>query len=470
MSDSRRGFLKSSAAVAAGFMGLKSFVNDGSARAAEDAAATGKASIGYGPLVTDPKGLLDLPRGFSYRIISEEGNEMSDGLLVPGAPDGMAALPGPYGLTVLIRNHELSPDDTGPFGENRERAKLVDPSKIYDSGHGETPSSGGTTTVVYDTRNGQVVREFLSLAGTIRNCSGGPTPWKTWVTCEETVERAGSNENFKTEKDHGYNFEVPVSARIELADPIPLTDMGRFNHEAIAVDPRTGIVYETEDRDDSLIYRFVPNQPGKLQAGGRLQALVVRDQKQLDTRNWSAPNTVSIGQKMAVEWIDMDDVTSPEDDLRYRGFDAGGARFARGEGIWYGNGEFYFACTSGGHSKIGQLWKYKPSYDEATTRESSNPGHLELFIEPNDTNLVHNADNLTVAPWGDLILCEDRSENVVRLVGVTPQGECYHFGFNHLRTEFAGVTFSPDGSALFVNIQGAGTTVAITGPWRSKSV
>ena len=84
MSDSRRGFLKSSAAVAAGFMGLKSFVNDGSARAAEDAAATGKASIGYGPLVTDPKGLLDLPRGFSYRIISEEGNEMSDGLLVPG--------------------------------------------------------------------------------------------------------------------------------------------------------------------------------------------------------------------------------------------------------------------------------------------------------------------------------------------------------------------------------------------------
>lgn len=466
MSSSRRRFLKGSAAVAAGFMGLKTLVHTQPAQASEETATLNEHEYGYGELVVDPKGVLDLPRGFSYRIISEEGNEMNDGLVVPGAPDGMAALPGPYGLTVVIRNHELSPDNPGAYGENRERAKKIAPSKIYDPGGGKTPCSGGTTTIVYDTSTGQVVREFLSLTGTIRNCAGGPTPWKTWVSCEESTQRATSSDDLVVEKDHGYNFEVPVTARMEIADPIPLTDMGRFNHEAVAVDPKTGIVYETEDRDDSLFYRFLPNQPGNLKAGGKLQALVISDKSGLDTRNWSDSVTVPTGQQMAVRWIDVENVTSPEDDLRKQGFDRGAAKFARGEGIWYGNGEFYFACTSGGSAKIGQIWKYKPSYDEGTSREAADPGQLELFVEPNNTDLVHNADNLTVAPWGDLMVCEDRSGHVVRLVGVTPDGKCYHFGFNHLRSEFAGVTFSPDGSTLFVNIQGPGLTIAITGPWR----
>lgn len=466
MSSSRRRFLKGSAAVAAGFMGLKTLSHTQSSYGSEEGADSEAEDYGYGDLITDPQGILDLPKGFSYRVISEEGGEMSDGLLIPGAPDGMAALPGPYGLTVIIRNHELSPNNTGPYGENRERAKQIPASKIYDPGKGKTPCSGGTTTIVYDTISGKVVREFLSLTGTIRNCAGGPTPWKTWVTCEETTQRAESTEELEVEKDHGYNFEVPVTARMEIADPIPLIDMGRFNHEAVAVDPKTGIVYETEDRDDGIFYRFLPSQPGNLKAGGRLQALVVNDQKSLDTRNWSAPDTVSVGQSLPVSWIDIENVASPEDDLRNQGFDAGAAQFARGEGIWYGNGEFYFACTSGGSEKIGQIWKYKPSYDEGSSREASEPGRLELFIEPNDTNLVHNADNLTVSPWGDLIVCEDRSGQVIRLVGVTPKGQCYHLGFNHLNSEFTGATFSHDGSTLFVNIQGPGLTLAITGPWR----
>jgi secreted PhoX family phosphatase len=313
----------------------------------------------------------------------------------------------------------------------------------------------------------------MSLAGTIRNCAGGPTPWKTWITCEETVVRAGENgeENAKyiAEKDHGYNFEVPVTARMELTCPIPLLEMGRFNHEAIAVDPKTGIVYQTEDRDDGLIYRFLPHQLGNLQAGGRLQALAIAASKITDTRNWQDSDHISVGQTFSANWIDMEDVTAPDDDLRKRGFDAGAARFARGEGIWYGNGEFYFACTSGGKEKIGQIWRYRPSYDEGTADEKASSGQLELFIEPNDTNLVHNADNLTVSPWGDLIVCEDRDQQIVRLVGVTPDGKCYPFAMNHMRTEFAGATFSPDGSTLFVNLQHSGQTVAITGPWHSKS-
>ena len=119
---------------------------------------------------------------------------MNDGLLIPEAPDGMAALPGPYGLTVIIRNHELSPNNTGSYGENRERAKQIPTSKIYDPGKGKTPRSGETTTIVYDMTSGKVVREFLSLTGTIRNCAGGPNPWKTWGTCEEITQPAESTE------------------------------------------------------------------------------------------------------------------------------------------------------------------------------------------------------------------------------------------------------------------------------------
>ncbi|MFC1758334.1 alkaline phosphatase PhoX [Planctomycetota bacterium] len=353
-------------------------------------------------------------------------------------------------------------------------------STLGEAGMGETPGTGGTSTIVYDTKSNTKIREFLSLAGTIRNCAGGPTPWKTWITCEETVFRAGehaeedSGEKFQTEKDHGYNFEVPVSARMELATPIPLTEMGRFHHEAVAVDPKTGIVYQTEDRDDGIFYRFLSNSPGNLIDGGRLQALVIKDKRSADTRNWkdqdqTVRDPIAVGQKFSVEWLDLDDVTSPEDDLRVRGFDAGAARFARGEGIWYGNGEFYFACTNGGKEEIGQIWRYRPSYDEGTAKEQESPGELELFIEPNDTNLIHNADNLTVSPWGDLIVCEDRDQQVVRLVGVTPDGKCYPFALNHMRTEFAGVTFSPDGSTLFVNLQHTGHTLAIRGPWQQQT-
>jgi secreted PhoX family phosphatase len=166
-----------------------------------------------------------------------------------------------------------------------------------------------------------------------------------------------------------------------------------------------------------------------------------------------------------VTWIDLDDVESPEDDLRFRGFASGAARFARGEGMWYGRGAIYFACTNGGSEKKGQIWKYTPSPDEGKPEESREPGRLELFVEPNDGTLVENADNLTMAPWGDLIVCEDGSEQQF-LVGVTPEGEIYKFARNAMNTsELAGATYSPDGSTLFVNIQSPGITLAITGPW-----
>lgn len=469
----RRQFMKSATAVTMGFGGLQAlFARNALATPASDA-----IGLGFGPLVPDPQGIFDLPEGFRYQIISRIGQTMSDGLLVPGLPDAMGAFEGPAGKTIIVRNHELDPSklDGTPFGKGQRLAGRLPRARFYDAGFGTYQSFGGTTTIVYDTRTGTVEKEFLSLAGTIRNCAGGPTPWGTWITCEETAERAsdrfGNNKVY--EKDHGYNFEVPASAEPGLADPVPLRAMGRFMHEAVCVDPSTGIVYQTEDRHDGLIYRFVPNVPGKLHEGGRLQALCVKGRLSLDTRNWERQK-VAVGERLPVEWLDMDDVEAPDDDLRKRGFARGAARFARGEGMWWGAmadgspASAYFACTSGGRIKKGQIWRYTPSPAEAAEHESSEPGVLELFVEPNDAGLIDNADNITVAPFGDLVICED-GEGEQFLVGVTPEGRIYKMGRNAWNTsELAGACFSPDGSTLFVNVQHVGITLAITGPWESR--
>ncbi len=132
--------------------------------------------------------------------------------------------------------------------------------------------------------------------------------------------------------------------------------------------------------------------------------------------------------------------------------------------MWYGNDAVYFACTNGGPEELGQIWKYTPSESEATDGEAENPGKIELFVESMDSSIIENADNLTVAPWGDLIVCEDTDE-MQDLNGVTPEGKVYKFGRNaKSNSELAGATFSPDGSTLFMNIQHSGITLAITGP------
>jgi uncharacterized protein len=138
--------------------------------------------------------------------------------------------------------------------------------------------------------------------------------------------------------------------------------------------------------------------------------------------------------------------------------------FARGEGIHFDRGEMFFACTSGGDAKAGQIFRYRPARDEG---RSARGGTIELFFESPEAAIMDYADNLTVAPWGHLIICEDRSgsgkENHLR--GVAPDGRAYLLARLRLDTELAGACFAPDGRTLFVNIYSPGQTVAITGPW-----
>ncbi len=464
-SINRRNFLQQTGMVSLGFIGLQTFLNTS---CNDSSASVREASENreYGSLMEDPKQIIKLPKGFTYKIIGRRGDPMSDGLLQPDKPDGMATFVGSNGRVILVRNHELMPTNFGAFGSENELMSKIDASKIYDFREGNLPCTGGTTTLVINEENLEVEKSWLSLAGTLRNCAGGPTPWGTWVSCEEIVIPLGNGYS----KGHGYNFEVPASEQIGLVDPVPLKAMGQFNHEAICVDPRTGIVYQTEDAHDGLIYRFLPHEKGNLVKGGRLQALAIKGQKSASTRNWKKDaGTFPINKKIAVEWLDMPNAAeSPEDDLRIRGYANGAAKFARGEGMWFGNKELYFACTSGGKTKTGQIFRYIPSPEEGTAAEKNNPGQLELFLEPNDMDLLKYCDNLTIAPWGDIVLCEDR--NHPRVVGVTKGGKVYHLAESvYLESEFAGGVFSPSGKTYFVNIQHAGLTLAIQGPWRSGS-
>ena len=450
----RRHFLQCIAAAAAAMPGCSSTI------------------IRDGELRSDRKRILKLREGLSYQIVSEAGDKMSDGLVVPGAHDGMAAFAGDNGQVILVCNHELGPSrrDMSAFGTYRGSSFRDLPAEAYDAGKGRTPGPGGTTTTVWDPASGETVRQHLSLSGTEINCAGGATPWGSWLSCEECFENPGTrnDKRVKTirEKRHGYVFEVPASAEGPVPAK-PIKGMGRFAHEACAVHEATGIVYMNEDQHLSLFYRYVPNVAGDLLAGGRLQALAIVDQPSIRTHNWGN-HAVSLNETLTTRWIDLENVDPEDNDLRLRGAADGAASFARGEGLAVAGDMIAFTCTTGGPARLGQVFTYEPSPFEGTPEEEQSPGQLTMIAESDVTSLLRNPDNLTMAPWGDLIVCEDTVDSAAHcgIIGIRPDGTQYEIAYNsYSESELAGVCFSPDGKTMFVNIQYPGMTLAITGDW-----
>jgi secreted PhoX family phosphatase len=430
----------------------------------------------YGPVLptkdeTTGLELLKLPEGFRYWSYSWTGDPLSDGVVCPNLHDGMAVVEkfrdrendevegwfkedgrwqhgrrrsrGDEKL-VLVRNHEGGVG--APYLGNR-------PDLTY-APVGVRTGAGGTTNLVFNVTKGKFESAVSSLAGTIRNCAGGVTPWGTWLTCEETDE-AG----------HGWTFEVGSDG----GSTTPLTDLGRFSHEADMIDPGTGIVYETEDAGNSGFYKFLPHRLAHLEKGGRLYMLAIRNSPNIDL-GVSLP----IGAKYDVVWVRIDDPTAATESCYAQGAAKGGARFSRLEGAWWGDRTGYFLSTNGGSVGEGQVFEYDPKEETLTV----------IYDAPNATD-VDNPDNITVTPRGGLLLCEDAAGNHFtegeRLVGLTLHGQTFTFAMNNIvlagnynavvragdyrQNEWAGACYSPDGKWLFANIQTPGLTFAITGPW-----
>ena len=410
----------------------------------------------------DGNTILALPKDFRYVTFSKTGDTFGNGLLVPRNHDGMACFEGRGHTVRLIRNHELrnAPGDF-TLGVNAPAPLRYDERGM-----------GGCMTLDFDTRRKRLVRQFVSIGGTFVNCSGG---WSLrnsgWITCEETT--AGVSNGFL--KPHGYNFLVPASAD-STVPAVALTAMGRFSHEASVADER-GIVYQTEDSGNSSgFYRFIPNDPRNLRAGGSLQMLAVTGNQ---TANMFAGQRV--GVRLPVHWVP---IPVPDPNLEGGGMScfaqgraAGGAAFNRLEGVFRAHdGEsIYFISTSGGTAQRGQLWHYIPDEDG---------DQLVLVFESPVGSVLDSPDNLCLTPNGAVLFCEDDASgdndthplapgitDVNRLIGLGLAGEPFEFAVNLLNdSEFAGACFSPDGEILFVNLfggsaPGSGMTCAIWGPW-----
>ena len=411
------------------------------------------AEAGYGALQKDPGGIIDLPKGFQYRMISPEGTMLSDGAPVPSDFDGMAAFRGTRrGTTVLVRNHELAANEGGPTSDN----EAVQGSNPYDENQ-----IGGTSAVVIDNDSRRVLRDFVTSSGQTTNCAGGATPWGTWLTCEESKE-----------PNHGYVFEVDPRDPQNNRSKTPILDMGRFSHEAVDIDPDTGIAYLTEDDPSgvsntgdpaaetgaSFLYRFIPNnkakRPGALQDGGRLQVMAIDETTQTNA------DLYRTGQSFKVVWADIADPNAAHEQALLT---PNAIKFNRLEGAFFKGGAFWFDDTNGGEDRLGQIFRYFPQSNT-----------LELFYEGNDPGKIESPDNIAITPFGDLWFVEDEAvsngDSVNRVVGITPGGQVYKFARNALNdSEFAGPTFSPDGRTFFVNIQNPGITLAIWGPFRYQN-
>ncbi|MGW0286705.1 alkaline phosphatase PhoX [Streptomyces sp. NPDC003236] len=454
MSATRRQVLARASAVGAGI----AFTGALSELFAGTAVARGPGDTGYGPLVPDPNGLLDLPKGFRYTVLSREGDQLRSGEgPVPSNHDGMAAFAGRGSRTHLVRNHE-----------NRVTARIPVPTVAgltYDPA-----GKGGCTALTLDAGR-RVLSERVAIAGTAVNCAGGRTPWGTWLTCEETEDRAGTN---GYAKDHGFIFEVhPTDPHRTGA--VPLTAMGRFQHEAIAVDPHLGVVYETEDAFDrpfGLFYRFLPQKPlggvGSLRAGGRLQAMRVPGVPDLSTIQETGAHFDG------VEWVDVPDPSAAATPTRLQDYGPRGITHAQKlEGCYWGGSCVYFVSSfarsadGSAADHYGQIWRYDPARRRLTL--------VVVFGPDTDVQLPgESPDNICLAADGGLMVCED-GNGAQHVFGVTRGGEVYAMarGRQNIGTdqepewgEFAGVTFAPDGRTMYVNCYTPGTTFAVTGPWR----
>jgi secreted PhoX family phosphatase len=469
-SPSRRKFIKTglltAGGIGLGLAGLHKYGQKGAVPGVHES---------LGPLFPTPDQttgihILKLPAGFRYHTFGWAGQTMSDGIPTPQSMDGMGLIQSESGVHTLVRNHELR-GSSGAFG---------DPETAWDV------NGGGTTNLLFDTNSEKLVQDFVSLNGTMNNCGGGTTPWGTWLSCEEAMfspefahfgiqTRQARWDVLGSRKDHGYVFEVGPEGE---ANPEPIREMGQFWHEAATVDPQSGIVYMTEDRSPHAgLYRFIPDIPGKLKSGGRLQMLKVHGVKELIV-------DVAVFSPMQISWVDIAEPgrgntpgTHDGKGVVSQGLEAGGSAFRALEGCIWSENQLFFTSKNSGAAKAGYIFRL----DLARSI-------LELVYEAPGKGGFSGPDNINVSPGGKLIICEDREDGDMAaqyLAELSSEGDLSALAqvnpaltgniFGHqlektaLTAEWAGVCFSPDGQWMFANVYRPGFTCAITGPWSGGS-
>ena len=307
------------------------------------------------------------------------------------------------------------------------------------------PDAGGVSAVRYDS-DGEIVDAYRILTGSNSNCAGGPTPWGTWLSCEEDLGGKGRV------------FECDPTGETEAVAHLA---MGLWSHEAVAVHEPTETLYLTEDNPESALYRYSPTAYPDL-SNGLLEAAIV-----------AADGSVT--------WAEVPDPSAAETPTRDQV--EGATRFNGAEGIWCHEDTVYFT-TKGDHTVH--------ALDVADQRHSliwvGDPDGLGV-----EGAVLSGVDNITVdAGTGDLFVAEDGGN--MEVVVISTEGEVAPFarivGDGHDGSEVTGPSFNPNRDRLYFSSQrgpssatlaeavpgttldgsGLGITYEVTGPFRGRVV
>lgn len=489
MSLNRRQLLNRGGAASAGLVAASFGL--GSPALARDGKRTGRGTRLFPPLESKPGDLLALPAGFGYEAIAVSGEtDVHDGTgkvvgKTPERPDGTLVVATNDGYR-LVQNHEGSPGSKLPV-------PLV-AGTTYDPG-----ALGGGCTVIDVTRDGKRRSEWVGLSGTISNCAGGPTPWGSWLTCEESESRAGTG---TLQKDHGYVFEV-FADKPSAQTPEPIKAWGRFAHEAVVIEPGRTRAYLTEDASgpNGLFYRWSAPSGYRLRPhiadalgadDGTLEALVVLDRDGSVLPDLAYVTSAQIGHPFVTRWKNVPDRQAATTSIRKQFADGEVTRSKKLEGAWGDqDGAYFVASFAFGASDLpadatkhdGQLWYYRYA-DQTLTLKAYFPYNEKLHAETpgweqtlgRSIDLAFDGpDGCHVSPYGSLVLTEDGNtanhvlswseetgaqaiaRNLVVLEQSSAGGNVY--------SEMTGPCFSPDGRLLFANVQEPGHSFVIRGPW-----
>ena len=391
---------------------------------------SGELNIPPGPLSNiGPLGPPDadgvaVPEGFTVRAVARSGTPpvLGGTYAWHTFPDGGATYERPSGGWIYVSNSEL------PAG------------------------AGGCGALVFDP-DGTVVDAYSILSNTASNCAGGKTPWNTWLSCEEDT-----------------NGRVWETDPFGAAGAVEKPALGTFAHEAACVDLRQRVLYLTEDEGSSRFYRWVANASDFSEGAQRLalESGTLQVMNIAGFEDGAYPETEELRLLRPVSWKDVvrpDEAQSTvRSDLEAAGQAVPGTQFKGGEGIWFYElpPEVRTVPAGGAVSTRGLVFWSTKGDNRIWALDIENQLVEIIFdneqIEPD----FDDVDNVTVSPWGDIVVAEDlvATGRAIRLIVVVPnQPAKVLVEATQPGSEFTGPAFSPDGSRLYFSSQ-RGPTVA----------